>query len=163
MVHGMPTGELKDQLSLYVLDLLDAEQAAEIAMHLASGCSICEREVAGLRETIGALGLQTARPKPRRVWDEVAAGVSVKRLHADAARDSATIELRFAEGGWYTRARCVTPEQCYVLEGVLYDGDHRLEAGEYHCSPEDTPARLLRSETGCVVLIVTSFSDELAA
>jgi anti-sigma factor ChrR (cupin superfamily) len=52
-------------------------------------------------------------------------------------------------------------EECYVLEGDLEMGGHKLHAGDYQFAFEDSLHGVQSSEDGCLLLIVSSQDDEL--
>ena len=96
-------------------------------------------------------------------WEETSlAGISVKKLHVDAEQDRVTMLVRMAPGTSYPAHRHGGAEECYVLEGDLRVSDslhmhandfQRVEAGSVH--------REQSTDDGCLLLIVSSLSDEL--
>ncbi len=101
--------------------------------------------------------------KDQGAWDEVHAGIWAKRLHVDTARDQVTMLIRMAPGVSYLPHRHAGPEQCYVLEGDLRDGDKVIRAGDYQCLPQGSVHGAQSTESGCLLLIVSSLRDEIVA
>jgi len=193
MAHGQITEELLERLTLYSLDLLDAEDASAVEQHLAQGCAVCRREVSELRQTISSCltaGLEMRQPPARlreRVlaaaqvnppasqpklhvvrrgegnWETVAPGVTARRLYFDPERESVTMLVRMEPGATYSAHRHALPEQCYVLEGDLFDGANRFRAGDFQCAAKGSVHGLQSTQAGCLLLIVSSPNDQLLA
>jgi quercetin dioxygenase-like cupin family protein len=95
-------------------------------------------------------------------WQEIGiAGIKVKRLFVDPARDSVTMLVRMPAGASYPRHRHAGTEQCYVLEGDLHVGDITLHAGDYQCADMQSVHEVQYTEGGCLLFIVSSLHDEL--
>ncbi len=101
--------------------------------------------------------------KDQGVWEEVHAGIWAKRLHVDATREEVTMLIRMAPGVSYLPHRHAGPEQCYVLEGDLRDGEKVIRRGDYQCLPEGSVHGAQSTEEGCLLLIVSSLRDEIIA
>jgi len=95
-------------------------------------------------------------------WEEVLAGVTVKRLSLDSERGLVTMLIRMAAGTSYPRHRHAGAEECLVLEGSLQVGAdllmlagdfQRADAGSVHL-PQSTPE-------GCLLLVTSSLDDDL--
>jgi anti-sigma factor ChrR (cupin superfamily) len=69
--------------------------------------------------------------------------------------------IRMEPGASYVPHRHGGPEQCYVVEGDLRDGDVVVRAGDFQCAPESTMHGAQTTEKGCLLLIVSSLRDEL--
>lgn len=89
------------------------------------------------------------------------AGVEVRRLALDAARDRATIEVRMAPGARYPAHRHGGVEECFVLEGDLVIGPVTMRAGDYQRLDAGTSHPVQTTRGGCRLLIVSSLRDEL--
>jgi quercetin dioxygenase-like cupin family protein len=50
-----------------------------------------------------------------------------------------------------------------VLEGDVGFGDLRLTAGDFEAAPPGTRHEVLRTESGCLLLIIASPGDEIFA
>jgi anti-sigma factor ChrR (cupin superfamily) len=53
------------------------------------------------------------------------------------------------------------PEQCFVLEGDLHDGDLLVTAGDFQCAAQGSVHGAQSTTSGCLLLIVSSLRDEL--
>jgi anti-sigma factor ChrR (cupin superfamily) len=194
--------ELLEQLTLYVLGLLEPEEASVVDRHLSQGCTACQIETAELRETMTAcltahveyrqappnlrdrvLAVTKPAPFAKQVWrrwdtpladlhvvrrgqgdwETVAPGVTARRLFADREHDSVTMMIRMEPGARYAPHRHAGPEQCYVLEGDLFDGAQTFHAGDFQCAAKDSVHGVQSTENGCLLLIVSSMHDELLA
>ena len=91
------------------------------------------------------------------------AGVSARGLFVDPEHDRVTMLVRMAPGATYPAHRHGGPEECYLLEGDLDDGDICMHAGDYLRKEGGTLHGLQSSEHGCLMLIVSSLRDELVA
>jgi anti-sigma factor ChrR (cupin superfamily) len=93
-------------------------------------------------------------------WQEVSPGTFVKVLHNDMVNARATVLCRMEPGSRYGSHRHAQMEELYVLEGtchcagrLMYPGDyHRAEAGSIH-PPTST-------ETGSLMLMISSTQNE---
>ncbi len=94
-------------------------------------------------------------------WEQVHPGVSVKRLYVDIEHDRVTMLIRMTPGAKYVPHRHAGPEQCYVLEGDLRDGEFVVRGGDYQCLPTGTVHGAQSTESGCLLLVVSSLHDEL--
>ena len=94
-------------------------------------------------------------------WQQVAAGVWAKRLYVDEKRDTVTMLVRMDAGATYGPHRHAGPEQCYVLEGDLRAGELVVSSGDFQCAAEGTVHGTQRTESGCLLLVVSSLRDEL--
>jgi anti-sigma factor ChrR (cupin superfamily) len=96
------------------------------------------------------------------VWEEIGInGIKVKRLFVDKANDSATMLVRMPAGASYPRHRHAGIEQCYVLEGDLRVDDAVFRAGDYQCADSNSTHGVQYTESGCLLLIVSSLHDEI--
>ena len=94
-------------------------------------------------------------------WENVRPGVWAKRLYVDTERDAVTMLIRMDPGASWLPHRHGGPEQCFVLEGDLQDGDLIVTAGDFQCAPKDSAHGAQRTTSGCLLLIVSSLRDEL--
>lgn len=96
------------------------------------------------------------------VWEDTASpGVRVRRLFVDAERNQFTALIRMTPGSSYPRHVHNGAEECLVLEGELHVGDTVLRAGDYQRAPAGSQHGVQSTETGCLLLIVSSLTDEL--
>jgi anti-sigma factor ChrR (cupin superfamily) len=90
------------------------------------------------------------------------AGVEVRRLFVDRANNRMTAMFRMAPGTAYPQHVHDGPEECYVLQGELHVGDQLImRAGDYQRAMPGSEHSLQWTETGCLLLVTSSLSDEL--
>ncbi|MCG3126651.1 MAG: hypothetical protein CHACPFDD_01502 [Phycisphaerae bacterium] len=95
-------------------------------------------------------------------WEPVGIeGIAIRRLFVDRQRDQMTMLVRMAPGTAYPRHVHHGPEECLVLEGDLRVGDTVLRAGDYQRAAPDSQHGVQSTEGGCLLMIVSSLSDEL--
>jgi anti-sigma factor ChrR (cupin superfamily) len=94
-------------------------------------------------------------------WEAIAPGVKAKQLYVDPERDSITMMVRMEPGSRYAAHRHAGPEQCYVLEGDLFDGSQTFHAGDFQCAVKDSVHGIQSTRGGCLLLIVSSLHDQL--
>ncbi len=88
-------------------------------------------------------------------------GIEIRRLFVDRQRNQTTMLIRMAAGRSYPRHVHGGAEECLVLEGDLRVGDNVLHAGDYQRAPEGSLHGVQATDGGCVLLIVSSLTDEL--
>jgi hypothetical protein len=94
-------------------------------------------------------------------WQIVRDGVYAKRLYVDPVRDSVTMLIRMDPGASYVPHRHGGPEQCFVLEGDIHEGNDVFHAGDFQCAAKDSTHGAQWTENGCLLLIVSSLHDQL--
>jgi len=183
--HGPAHSEL---LGLYVLLALPANElpAAEAQI---GACAECRQERETLRQVVDAFvswPTDVVRPSAslwdrltHRIgneavaehgwsaadwwaepeWKDVADGISCKLLSTDRERDRVNMLVRLAPGAAYPPHRHDGIEELYLLDGVLIVDDKTLYPGDYLRSDPGTVDRVVRSETGCTCVLMTSFRD----
>ena len=93
----------------------------------------------------------------------MAPGIHRKLLFLDQERDYATSLLRVDAGTHYPSHRHADVEEILVLEGDLHLHGVVMGAGDY-CRAEPESIHLeTYSETGCLLLQLTSLRDEVRA
>ncbi len=96
------------------------------------------------------------------VWEPTGIpGIETRRLFVDAPRNQMTMLVRMAAGTSYPRHVHAAPEECLVLEGDLHVGDEVLHAGDYQRAAPGSKHPVQSTEGGCLLMIVSSLSDEL--
>jgi anti-sigma factor ChrR (cupin superfamily) len=96
------------------------------------------------------------------VWEEVLAGVSVKKLSVDRQRGFVTMLIRMAAGTAYPSHRHSQAEECLVLEGSLHVGtDIVMEAGDFQRAEAGSVHVPQYTDDGCLLLVTSSLEDEL--
>jgi quercetin dioxygenase-like cupin family protein len=91
------------------------------------------------------------------------AGVEIKLLHLDPKTQVATTLVRMQPGAMYPAHRHSHAEHCYVMEGDVTMGDFTLRAGDYGRAESGTTHTVVRSEGGCVMLIIAAAHDEFVS
>jgi anti-sigma-K factor RskA len=81
--------DLQDDLPLYAVGSLDAEERGAIEAHLAAGCAACDRELQAWREVVGLVSLDTAATAPPEVKAKLLA-----RVRAEAAASARSTVAR---------------------------------------------------------------------
>jgi quercetin dioxygenase-like cupin family protein len=94
-------------------------------------------------------------------WEKVRDGVWAKQLFVDPARDMATMLIRMEPGAAYVPHLHGGPEQCFVLEGDIHDGEQVYRKGDFQCLAEGSTHGVQWTEAGCTLLIVSSLHDQL--
>lgn len=147
-------------------------------------CERCARELAAMRDVCGDLalapGLATPPPAVRaRViaearrgqatvvptfaftleregdWIEIQPGVHRKMLVSGRSGDASSSYLvRLAPGASAASHRHECFEHCYVIAGDLFIANRRIHGGDYHYAPRGSLHDDIRSEGGCLLLIV---------
>jgi quercetin dioxygenase-like cupin family protein len=94
-------------------------------------------------------------------WKEVAPGISCMLLATDTETDRVSMLVRLAPGVAYPPHRHAGVEELYLLDGELQIDDKQLHPGDYSRAEAGSQDRIVRSETGCTCLLMTSTRDEL--
>ena len=89
-------------------------------------------------------------------------GVEIAQLWLDTERKRHTTLVRVASGASLPAHRHGGPEECYVVEGDLSDGDVELGAGDYVRHAPGTE-HALTTRGGCLLLITASLDDRRVA
>ena len=89
------------------------------------------------------------------------AGVTVRRLYVDPARDRGAMMVRMEAGTSYPAHRHGGTEECYVLSGDLRIGERVMKAGDFEVVQRDSVHAVQSTREGCLLLICSSLSDEL--
>jgi quercetin dioxygenase-like cupin family protein len=179
-----------DLLIGYALQVLPSSDVSVVGENLSS-CADCRRELETLRpivesfvswptdllrplaslwdrlaqriatetggEPIAARTPQWTQPE----WKEVAPGISCMLLATDTETDRVTMLVRLAPGVDYPPHRHAGVEELYLLDGELVINDKTLHPGDYNRAEAGSADRLVRSETGCTCVLMTSAGDEL--
>lgn len=94
-------------------------------------------------------------------WKEVAPGISCKLLATDAATDRVSMLVRLAPGVAYPAHTHAGVEELHLLDGELWIDDRKLYPGDYSRAEPGTGDSLVRSDTGCTCVLLTSGRDVL--
>jgi anti-sigma factor ChrR (cupin superfamily) len=184
VTHPTTHEEQEALAALYALGALPTDEAATFERHLVDeGCLSCREHVAAMQAVCGDLALAPApsRPSPavrERVlaaaargklqtvpsfgftldaegeWAEVGPGVSIKSLAGTPADRTTSYLVQLAAGAVAPRHVHDRDEHCYVVSGDLHVAGRRLRSGDFHFAPRGSLHEGLRSDAGCVLLIV---------
>jgi anti-sigma factor ChrR (cupin superfamily) len=184
MRHVELTDDDRARVALYALGALPAEEALAFERHLSEGCERCREEAAAMRDVCDEMALAPAAVSPpsavrARVmaearhgrasvaptfaftleregdWVEIQPGVQQKMLVASRPGDaSSSYLIRLAPGATAASHRHEYFEHCYVIAGDLFIADRHIRKGDYHYAPKGSLHHDVRSETGCLLLIV---------
>lgn len=94
-------------------------------------------------------------------WKEVAPGISCMLLATDNETDRVTMLVRLAPGVDYPPHQHAGVEELHLLDGELVIDDKTLHPGDYNRAEAGSADRVVRSETGCTCVLITSTRDEL--
>ena len=175
--HRELSEEAHDHLALYVLDGMRAAEVSRFEEHLGC-CAVCRQGVArlgpvamdlvlggpsshppaGLKQRM----LERARPHrfalrtlARRIWHASdVEGVEITQLCSDVTSGRHTILIRMQAGASIPTHRHPGPEECFIVEGDLRDGDFGLAAGDYVCHQAGTE-HCISTRGGCLLLVTT--------
>jgi anti-sigma factor ChrR (cupin superfamily) len=108
-------------------------------------------------------GMFVMREEQQRWIKSPFEGVDYKILYVDRATKNVTSLLRLQPGAQYPAHRHAAVEQCLVLEGTVRLGAIRLERGDFEYAVTGTEHAFVRSDTGCVLMIISNQHDEIFA
>jgi anti-sigma factor ChrR (cupin superfamily) len=86
-------------------------------------------------------------------WITVGPGVEVKVLRADRARNDQTVLIRMQPGSVVVGHRHTQEEECLILEGEVFIGDHRLMQGDMHVARPGSVHAPIRAPRGALLMI----------
>ena len=96
-------------------------------------------------------------------WVSKIPGVEVKPLSIDHERNIATILVRLAAGAVLPPHEHHGGEECYIISGSARIGPIELFAGDFHHADAGTYHHSVRSDHGCMLLLVVNKEDFYAA
>ncbi len=94
-------------------------------------------------------------------WNEIAEGVSLKPLSYDSARQYVTALVRMNAKTRFPKHRYAEAEQCYVIDGDIEMGGQLFREGDYIRAGAGSIHEGIYSESGCVLLILSSQRNEI--
>jgi anti-sigma factor ChrR (cupin superfamily) len=94
-------------------------------------------------------------------WQEVSAGVLVKKLFEDRARGTVTALIKLLPGAQVALHRHPGAEECIVLSGDFHVNGEVLGPGDYHCALPGSTHEKISTEQGTILLIVAPESYEM--
>jgi anti-sigma factor ChrR (cupin superfamily) len=175
-MHDVLTDSAKDTVALYVTGLLASEAGADFERHVDGGCVACREELRALNSVMGMLSLAAPlataparlrdriRQIPRAsrvvrsdegVWKAFGPGMVTKDLDFDAATGNRTFLLKMEPGAAIPPHHHAGVEQCYVVAGEAIVTGMRFGAGDYLRESAGTDHAAVRTETGCLLLLMT--------
>jgi len=96
------------------------------------------------------------------LWEETSIeGIQMRRLYIDEKADRLTVLIKMAAGSRYPSHRHGGPEECYVISGDLGTGDIKMHAGDYKIAHKGSVDGVQSTESGCLLLVVSSLHDEV--
>lgn len=93
-------------------------------------------------------------------WREFVPGVTVKVLHRDRRSRGQTLLMRFTPGATLPAHDHAGAEECFVLEGEVESFGRRFAVGDYIRAAAGSRHDVSRSESGCLLLLMTSSDCE---
>lgn len=186
MKHTRLTDGLRERTSLYALGAMTADERRAFEAHLEGGCTACRDEADACRVLAGNLALAAPPALPRRGvragllaaarasrpavprapfrfvleregdWLPLHPGVFRKRLAEGPETAGASYLIRLDPGAVVPRHGHDATEHCYVLEGDVRIGGRHVGAGDFHLAEPGSTHDGIRSERGCLLLIVES-------
>ena len=180
--------EIQEQATLYVLGLLDSDEAQAFER-----CLKVSAEVKAFQAVVRDLALSAppVQPPPslkerllarigghtdvrfdaagglmfvkasEGVWQEIAPGISAKVLSLDQKSRRTTALLRVAPGARYAPHRHTEAEEFYVLEGGCSFEGRELGPGDYHRAEAGSVHMDTSSDDGCLLLVMSSPQNEM--
>lgn len=138
--------------------VLDADTIRALAESIApAALSTADREA--LRERILARvkdepppGTITIRAATMR-WLAAGPGVEVMVVRSNRERNDQTVLIRMQPGSEVVGHRHTMEEECLILEGEVFIGDHRLSRGDMHVASPGVVHAPIRSPAGALILI----------
>ena len=79
--------------------------------------------------------------------------VQIRVLRQDESRGDRTMLVRMLPGGVIDAHAHTREEECFVIEGEVEIGDHRLRSGDMHVARSGTAHQRLLSRTGALLLV----------
>lgn len=86
-------------------------------------------------------------------WEAFWPNVWVKVLRQDARNKTQTALLRVLPGGVVPARAHTQDEECLVLEGEVFIGEHRISQGDLHVAGPETRYRDITSQTGAMLMM----------
>lgn len=149
----------------------EAAQCEQVAGHLALGISNAQPR-ALLKERLLAHVAKEAKARPGPLsaftflraadleWIEASPGTFVKILFNDEVNHRSTVLCRMEPGSVYAPHRHVQTEEVYVLDGSCHCGGRLMHPGEYHRAEAGSVHPPTWTETGSLMLVMSSTQNE---
>ncbi len=142
-----------DRLEADICQLLaEHQETVEIPLALRTRMRANLLQKVATVASIQANDLQTLRAQEGQ-WQEVATGVYIKILHRHEPAGLLTYLVRLAPGFAMAGHPHPFAEECFMLEGELWLGDLKLQAGDYHFAAQGSSHGHLHTPTGALAFI----------
>jgi putative transcriptional regulator len=126
-----------------------------------------EEPCAGVREAllarVAAPSKHTSTATEGARLETPFAGLRMKVLAIDRARDRVTMLLKGQPGARYPAHRHSGPEECYVISGSVNVEGRILRAGDFHHAEGESDHAETWTDEGVEVLLVAAASDYLGS
>lgn len=109
---------------------------------------------------IPMVGRSTVRSGEIPWEDSPIPGIRFRRLHVDPVARRMTVVVRMEAGASYIPHRHKGLEESFVLEGTVISDGETFSAGDYHRAEAGSIHGVQTTETGCMLLIISSIDDE---
>ena len=86
-------------------------------------------------------------------WVSAGPGVDVKVLRTDLTRRDQTVLIRMRPGAVVVGHRHTQDEECWVLEGEVFIGSHRLAQGDMHVARAGAVHAPIHAPNGALLMI----------
>jgi anti-sigma factor ChrR (cupin superfamily) len=117
-------------------------------------------QVPGILQQQG--GLLIAR-SAEVAWQSMSPGIDYKTLYVDPARKYSTCLMRMAPGTRYPSHRHSDIEELFMLSGDLHVEGQIMRTGDYCRADAGSLHGETYSDTGCLVLVMSSLQNEMYA
>jgi len=139
-------------------DVLDPALARGLASAIAPA-ELSQADRDGMRDRIMRRIRDEAPPGTATIraadmqWQSVGPGVELKILRADRERNDQTVLLRMQPGAVVVGHAHTQEEECFVLEGEVFIGSHRLGQGDMHVARPGVVHEPIRAPRGALLMI----------
>ncbi len=86
-------------------------------------------------------------------WQNAGPGVEVKVLRMDRSRNDQTVLIRMRPGSVVVGHRHTQEEECWVIEGEVFIGSHRLGQGDMHVASPGVVHSPIHAPHGALLMI----------
>lgn len=148
---AVPPPTLREQLMARIVDSEETSPRAATGHHAATGPGVLFRNAGLLISRSSEIPWQPT-PIP---------GMSVKALSVDPARKYGTSLVRLEPGACYPSHRHNDIEEVFLLEGALLVEGVRVKPGDYCRSEPGSIHGESRTESGALLLVFASQTDEI--
>ena len=190
-ILGATDEEREEILARYALGTADSAERRALDQHLVEGCAECSAALDAMTAVTGELALHAA-PVPvsaelrsrvfaavdeaatasergfhfvkadEGAWRDLGAGVQHRKLGRDPITRSISYLVRVAPGASVPSHEHRGTEHCGVVEGDFIVDGRVLRSGDYHRADAGTVHRSLRSENGCIFLVMEASAPDPA-